>query len=351
MCRAAPPAADPADFTHKIVRDLHWVLTSPHLLAPNAIVPTLPDEQAARIAARSHSWLAALDADPSPLLEFLQSQRNVRRLGFYFASLLEFWVRASPAIGVTDAERQLLVQQQVHEGLGGAVLGELKCVFAPSSADVRHWESHIKFFAFAGTPAADGGQADGDAAHRRLGSYVGPFLGENLLHRVLELQRKLAITDAPNVRSFLGRRFGRPQPLTAVRQESVLRGWLFYPLGSARDASAGAPLSARHLRGWWTRSLDDALAAFPGSMWAEPGSAIREAKDGGKELHCAAGSGQLRWLAPAFPSVMPGWSKPSSVSHWINRRRDQIGSHARFPRLRNAMLWTMFASWFPCITG
>ena len=47
MCRAAPPTANPADFTHKIVRDLHWVLTSPHLLAQNAIVPTLPDEQAA----------------------------------------------------------------------------------------------------------------------------------------------------------------------------------------------------------------------------------------------------------------------------------------------------------------
>ena len=43
-----------AEFTHKIVRDLHWVLTSPHLLAPNTIVPTLPDEQAARIAARSY---------------------------------------------------------------------------------------------------------------------------------------------------------------------------------------------------------------------------------------------------------------------------------------------------------
>ena len=117
MCRAAPPTADPADFTHKIVRDLHWVLTSPHLLAPNAIVPTLPDEQAARIAARSHSWLTSLDADPSPLLEFLQSQRNVRRLGFYFASLLEFWVRASPAIGVTDAERQLLVLRSSVGGL------------------------------------------------------------------------------------------------------------------------------------------------------------------------------------------------------------------------------------------
>ena len=62
------------------------------------------------------------------------------------------------------------------------------------------------------------------------------------MHSVVELQRKLAITDAPNVRSFLGRRFGRPQPLTAVRQESVLRGWLFYPLGSARDASAGDSL-------------------------------------------------------------------------------------------------------------
>ena len=61
MCRAAPSIAVP-EFTHKVVRDLHWVLTSPHLLAPNAIVPTLPDEQAARIAARSHSWLAALDA-------------------------------------------------------------------------------------------------------------------------------------------------------------------------------------------------------------------------------------------------------------------------------------------------
>ena len=155
------------------MRDLHWVLTSPHLLAPNAIVPTLPDEQAARIAARSHSWLAALDADPSPLLEFLQSQRNVRRLGFYFASLLEFWVRASPAIGVTDAERQLLVQQQVHEGLGGAVLGELKCVFAPSSADVRHWESHIKFFAFAGTPALARNRWESALPYRRSATSSG----------------------------------------------------------------------------------------------------------------------------------------------------------------------------------
>lgn len=143
-------------FRHKAVRDLHWVLASPHLLAEpsyEGAVPILADSLCVECVAASVAWLRSLDAEPKPLVSWLSRQRNVRRLGFYFAALLEFWVRYCPCLAVPSSET--LTQQQVHIGLAGGVAGQLKCVFERIRAacdgehrELVHWESHVKYFAF-----------------------------------------------------------------------------------------------------------------------------------------------------------------------------------------------------------
>lgn len=347
-------------FLSKAVRDLHWVLASPHLLTHQAGVPCCDDAWCAAIVAESLPWLLGLDADPTPLEDWLCRQRNVRRLGFYYAALLEFWVRHCPARALSTPTRAVLVQQQIHAGLAGEVAGQLKLVFtrrAVSEAaqeEVVHWESHVKFFAWCAptdeplfttrVPDVHGSAhssvngavapspCDADEERRveaGLAQYVGPFLGENLLHRVVELRRKVSISQGPSVQAFVRDHFARASDAataphaapkddgntsssrptrhggsdTTARRivaETVVRGWLFYPLGSdhavaAREASAHAGVSSHHGRGWWSRSLEAVLAHHPQeSLWALPGSGagVREDATGGV-------GGKLHWMAPA----------------------------------------------------
>ena len=152
---------DGPTFFQKPVRDLHWALASAHLLAEDGDIAVLSDTWCAALVQRSLGWLEELERSPDVLVGWLSKQRNVRRLGFYFAALLEFWVRFCPHLAEPgDAgETQVLTQQQIHVGLKGEVAGQLKCVFrrrfgcAPAEPDdlavqLSHWESHVKYFAF-----------------------------------------------------------------------------------------------------------------------------------------------------------------------------------------------------------
>ena len=341
---------------NKSVRDLHWVMSAPHLLTSSAGVPILADEWCTSLCERAMRWLQSLDENPAPLHDWLRSQRNVRRLGFYFAALLEYWIRFCPFLG----NPTVLAGQQVHAGIDGQCAGQLKLVFERDETELVHWESHVKFFAFC--PNEDGGdeEAEGEADaeddvvsataseasasttsvdatatttstsaaeqpawvppprelcarwQRKdrlqawdklqawpddagLATYVGPFLGENLLHRVVELRRKLSLSDAPAVRSFLSAHFPQASEPRTVKAESVIRGYLFYPLGADGDGGCGA-ISANHSRGWWTRSLESLLSSTePASMWALPGNGA-----GVREDAVGALGGKLHWLSPAI---------------------------------------------------
>lgn len=65
----------------KAVRDLLWAVTSPHMVS-GALYPVLPRSMGAEAlrTARARRWLAALDADPRPLLSFLQGACSAVRL-------------------------------------------------------------------------------------------------------------------------------------------------------------------------------------------------------------------------------------------------------------------------------
>ena len=86
-------------YRHKAVRDLRWVLESPNLCSSReASLPLLCEKRSRAIVAEAEPWLRGLDEEPDELVSWLAEQHNVRRLGFYFAALLEFWARFCPAI-------------------------------------------------------------------------------------------------------------------------------------------------------------------------------------------------------------------------------------------------------------
>ena len=252
-------------FERKIVRDLAWALTSPHVVGdperelaemePSAKRASchprvFPDEDAASLFTDSIPWLDALDADPTHLLDWIGSQRGSNKLGFYFGALVEYGVRFNPRLRA----EAVTTHRQVARALGaGRMVGQLKLVFR-TRRTVAHWEYNVKYFVDAGTCFAPrrvgSGSGPGSALDARLdetreteakrdasyvaesfatrvdrekddlrdwrsrgvapppagdSSYVGPFLHENLHIRVREATRKLALAKHPNVEAWLDR--------------------------------------------------------------------------------------------------------------------------------------------------
>ena len=65
-CTAALAAVT---FRHKAVRDLWWVISSPHLLRDDAGLPCATDAWCGELASGAASWLAELDGEPAPTVE------------------------------------------------------------------------------------------------------------------------------------------------------------------------------------------------------------------------------------------------------------------------------------------
>ncbi|KAG7400645.1 hypothetical protein PHYBOEH_004912 [Phytophthora boehmeriae] len=200
----------------KVVRDLLWTVTSPHILS-DAHYPVLPPEFGvdALEFVVVVEWFNGLAADPSPLVTFLQDMTKANgrslALGVYFSALLEFWLRFCPHFNV---ERMDLGKQIVSSA--NRTMGQLKFLFRcnfplrSESEEIRrqqrdfHVESSIKFFLLNpvdskstnGSLTANGSrQGAGDVENYDcipLEQFVGPHLGENLAWRVQEVNRKLA---------------------------------------------------------------------------------------------------------------------------------------------------------------
>ena len=162
----------------KIVRDLAWALTSPHVLGdpnaeggvvegrredvgdggvdaidgskkkPQSVHPNVfTDESASLLLKQSHPWLNQLDTNPSHITDWIKSQRGSNKLGFYFGALVEYSVRFNPAIGA----EAVTVHRQVAKDLGaGRMVGQLKLVFLKGN-EIVHWEYNVKYFVDAGS--------------------------------------------------------------------------------------------------------------------------------------------------------------------------------------------------------
>ena len=108
-------------FKVKVVRDLHWAVASPGLLCPSSYLSLVPADLLRRILSRSWGHLDELEREPAPLLAFLKKRLTKHRLGFYFAALVEYWLRHCQAVAV---EQGLVPPPDTDTGGGGHVVVE-----------------------------------------------------------------------------------------------------------------------------------------------------------------------------------------------------------------------------------
>jgi hypothetical protein len=226
------------------VRALAWLLDAPDLLDPGA-----PEWQG-RIASvgpvtpELERWLADTDLDPSRLDAAL-GPRVYTRLGLYAEKLMAFYYQ--------EQGRLVAHGLQVRANRNDTV-GEFDFLLDDGPEGVEHIEFATKFYLLEGQAAT------------HLDALVGPNLADSLGAKMRKIfERQLELAAHPAAQAIL------PRPV--VRARALVKGWLFYPLGSY---TAMAGISAQHCRGFWC-SLDeiDALAGdefliLPRLQWLAP---------------------------------------------------------------------------------
>lgn len=215
------------DFYHPDVRNLAWVLASPSLLS------FLPEFNQPLVVFDNAFWrqqytaylprLQALDANPSPLIEFLAQHKN-HRLGYYFEYLLLFWLLDR------DFHPFELIRHRATLFHGKITIGELDFLIRNhQTGKIEHWEVAIKFYL---------GHAPLNDAWRWLGPNDRDSLGRKLKH-LAEQQF----------------RFQSWQDYEIEQRCLVVKGRLFYPPSDKPLLqSAGESLSClapQHLQGNW----------------------------------------------------------------------------------------------------
>jgi len=262
------------------VRDLAWVIQSPVLLtaAGQEWQPVgtgedliINDAWCEQQFAKHREWLYALDESPQPLLQWLRLRQSPR-LGYYFESLVEFWLRHE------NTNNRLVPHLQIKdepENGRQRTLGEFDFLLVDETRrQILHWEVAVKFYLR--YPQADG-------------SYL--WCGPNPRDRLdLKLQRlfqhQLLLSRLPPAIAAL-QQLGLNLP---VWPRLLLKGYLFYRSHTEwRNAQSHFDgLSARHLRGWWTylepfeipqAASDSRWLYLPRLQWLAPATIHGEGKD------------------------------------------------------------------------
>ncbi|MFL6672966.1 MAG: DUF1853 family protein [Massilia sp.] len=226
------------------VRALAWLLDAPDLLDAGAA------EWQGRIATLGpvtpavERWLAETDRDPSRLDAAL-GPRVYSRLGLYAEKLMAFYFQE---------HGQLVAHGMQVRANRNDTVGEFDFLLDAGPDAVEHIEFATKFYLL-----------EGDAANQ-LDSLVGPNLADTLGKKLRKIfERQLELAAHPAAQAIL------PRPVARAR--ALVKGWLFYPLGSY---TAMAGISALHCRGFWCSVEEiDALAGdefliLPRLQWLPP---------------------------------------------------------------------------------
>ncbi|WP_421863021.1 DUF1853 family protein [Motiliproteus sp.] len=229
FCTSARQRTTPITrLSHPGVRDLAWALSSPTLFQPgHTPLQLMP------AAAELDAWLWRLQQHPAPLEQALSQQRS-HRLGVYFETLIDFFLR--------DFHRL----QECHYGLPvraqGHTYGEYDFLLRGyGQAALLHLELSLKFYL---------GIDDRHGRRHWLGLNRNDVLQQKynkLVHQQLNLsQLPAARQQLRAMGSQVGRKIG------------LIKGRLFYPLREFAPEPGNKPrlrapngINRHHLRGWW----------------------------------------------------------------------------------------------------
>ncbi|CUI16376.1 hypothetical protein PNK_0750 [Candidatus Protochlamydia naegleriophila] len=210
-------------FKHKVVRELAWAVGSCPLVKNSVHLPCCEESSCRSWLIEWTPRLKELDEDPSALLNFVGCLTS-KRLGDYFARLVEFWLLHRPDVINLHANVQIK---------GERTVGEFDFIyFSLREQRTMHWEVAVKYFLYYR-----------DLRGTRL---LGPNLKDSLQAKLGHLQeRQLRLSLHSLAQSWLA-----SQGLSDPKVEAFIKGYIFYPWG---DLFCEMPKEIHpcHLRGWW----------------------------------------------------------------------------------------------------
>ena len=217
-------------FSHGCVRDLAWAGFSPTLLTGNGL-----SGAGLELTSPWREQLAALDADPTPLLEFLGDAPD-GRLGLYYERLWHYLLQHDPDIDF------LAHNLPVRDG--SRTVGEFDCLYW-SRREQRHIHLELAVKFYLGIPEDD--------------IWLGPGGRDRLdikLDRLVNHQSRLA--EHPAASDPLAR-----LGIAHCDSRIDIKGYLFTPGGSIAPPPHHNPLCT--LQPWYTLSEFRSLEALPTS--------------------------------------------------------------------------------------
>ncbi|MDQ2989586.1 MAG: DUF1853 family protein, partial [Pseudomonadota bacterium] len=223
---------------------LAWLLDAPGLLDPDD--PHWQGKIAAPPApsAEVRAWLDALDLDPSALDAAL-GDKAYTRLGLYAEKLMAFYYQQ---------HGQLVAHGLQVRATRNDTVGEFDFLLDAGPDGVEHIEFATKFYLLEGSAAS------------RFDTFVGPNLADSLGAKMRKIvDKQLALASHPAAQALL------PRPV--LRARALVKGWLFYPAGSAAPMAGIASL---HCRGFWCSLAqvgalaEDAWVVLPRLEWLAP---------------------------------------------------------------------------------
>ena len=226
------------------VRALAWLLDAPGLLDPADPYWQGKIADPAPATPEVAGWLARLDADPSALDAALGA-RTYTRLGLYAEKLMAFYYQQ---------HGQLVAHGLQVRAARNDTVGEFDFLLDAGPGGVEHIEFATKFYLLEGTAAS------------RFDTFVGPNLADSLGAKMRKIvDKQLALASHPAAQALL------PRPV--LRARALVKGWLFYPAGSAGPMEG---IAALHCRGFWCALSEigaleaDAWVVLPRLQWLAP---------------------------------------------------------------------------------
>ncbi len=226
-------------YTHHQVASLAWAIGSAPLLKNNIKGLELFDEERCDELFYSHEkWLADLDADPSPLIEWLD--RDVQKLlGHRFESLLAFFFSNSPQFNLLH-RNVLLMQDKNTRGEIDFIVEDLE------NHELLHIEVACKYYI---------GQHNTSAWR----DWIGPNGHDSLMLKMEKLHQQVRIFSTVPGKIFL-----EENKLAQPNSMVLLKGFFFHHFSRMQHAVPPVDAHPHYNSGWYI--FDHELSVFNDSI-------------------------------------------------------------------------------------